>query len=107
MSARKREKIYYQDQSDWTVNDYDFLYFNLNKAILNEQEWLKDIDKNRLAEAAKAIIKSLINYYQKFHLYEKFPNLKDIENQEPLKQSLVISKVSIKSSAFAQMGLIN
>jgi len=107
LSRKKREKIYYQDQSSWTINDYDFLYFNLNKAILNEQEWLKDVDKNLLAESTKAIIKALVHYYKKFDIYEKFPNLRDVEEQRPLEQPLAISKVSIKNAVFAQMGLIN
>ena len=107
MSLKKREKIYYIDQSEWTINDYDFLYFNLNKAISNEQEWLGEIDENRLAEPTKAIIKSLVHYYKKFDIYEKFPNLKPIEEQKPLAIPLAISKISIKSSIFEQMGLIN
>jgi len=107
MNRRYREKIYYQDQSSWTINDYDFLYFNLNKAILTEQDWLGSIDKSRLSETTKAIIKALIHYYKKFDIYEKFPNLEDIERQKPLAHPVVISKVSIKSSIFEQMGLIN
>lgn len=107
MGRRQREKIYYQDQSDWTVNDYDFLYFNLNKAILNEQEWLKDIDRNLLAEPTRAIIKALIHYYKKFDIYKKFPNLQEIEEQPPLAQPVKISKVSIRNVIFAGMGLIN
>ena len=107
LSRRNREKIYYQNQSDWTVNDYDFLYFNLNKAILNEQDWLGEVDKSLLAEPTRAIIKALIHYYNKFDIYEKFPNLQAVEDQQPLEQPLKISKVSIKNSIFAEMGLIN
>ena len=107
MKRKKKEKIYYQDQSSWTINDYDFLYFNLNKAILNEQEWLRDIDKNHLAAPTKAIIKALIHYYKKFDIYEKFPNLNGIEEQKPLIDPLPISKVSIKNPVFEGMGLIN
>jgi len=107
LKSRKREKIYYQDQSEWTINEFDFLYFNLNKAILNEQEWLRDIDKNLLSESTKAIIKALVDYYKKFDIYEKFPNLRGIEKQKPLDDPLEISKVSIKNSVFERMGLIN
>lgn len=107
MSRRQREKFYYQDQSNWTINEYDFLYFNLNKAILTEQDWLSNIDNSRLSETTKAIIKALILYYKKFDLYQKFPNLQGIEEQEPLLQPVFISKVSIKSPIFESMGLIN
>jgi len=107
MSQRHREKIYYQDQANWTVNEYDFLYFNLNKAILTEQDWLGSIDKSRIAETTRAIIKALIHYYKKFDIYKKFPNLKDIEEQEPLAHPVIISKVNINSPIFEQMGLIN
>lgn len=104
---KKREKIYYQDQSSWTINDFDFLYFNLNKAILDEQEWLGSIDRERLSSATKAIIKALILYYKKTELYLKFPNLAEIETQEPLPVPLAISKISIRHTIFEQMGLIN
>ena len=107
MNRAHREKIHYQDQSEWTINDYDFLYFNLNKAILNESDWLKNVDKFRLSDVTKAIIKALVHYYEKFDIYEKFPNLQGIEDQKPLATPLAISKIIIKSAAFEQMGLIN
>jgi len=52
-------------------------------------------------------IKALIHYYKKFDIYEKFPNLKGIEEQKSLDNPLAISKVSIKNSIFERMGLIN
>ena len=107
MTRKKREKIYYQDQSEWTINDYDFLYFNLNKAVLNEHEWLRDIDESLLSAPTKAIIKALVHYYKKFDIYKRFPNLNGIEEQKPLTEPLPISKVSIKNPVFEGMGLIN
>lgn len=55
LSRWKREKIYYQDQSIWTVNDYEFLYFNFNKAIFNWQEVEEQRPLKRLLKISMSI----------------------------------------------------
>ena len=107
MSLKNREKIYYQNQTNWCVKNYNALYFILNKAIIDEQQFLGKIDYNLLANSTKAIIKALVNYYSKYEIYEIFPNLSKIQEQKPLSKMIIIDSNGLKNDKFKEMGLIN
>lgn len=98
----------YQSQFDWDVKKYSTLYFVLNKAVLNEQEYLKLLNPKLMTNATKAMIKAHINHYQKHEIYEKFPNLAEIQHQVPLDSKLVVSgKIKLNTVEFRKMNLID
>ena len=85
MSLKNREKIYYEDQTNRSLRNYNSLYFILilNKAILNEQEFLGKINCNLLANSTKAIIKALVDYYGKYEIYEIFLTYRTYNTKNP------------------------
>jgi len=98
----------YQSQFNWDVSKYSTLYFVLNKAILNEQEYLRLLNPKLMTNTTKAIIKAHINHYQKFEIYEKFPNLLEIANQRPLDSEVILAgKIRLNTAAFREMNLID
>jgi len=101
-------EMLYQSQFNWDVSKYSTLYFVLNKAILNEQEYLRLLNPKLMTNTTKAIIKAHINHYQKFEIYEKFPNLAEIANQRPLDSEVVLAgKIKLNTVAFREMNLID
>ena len=98
----------YQSQFHWDVEKYNALYFVLNKAILNEQEYLKLLNPKLMTNTTKAIIKAHINHYHKQKIYEKFPNLAEIQHQVPLDSEIVVSgSIKLNSVEFKKMNLID
>jgi len=101
-------QMLYQSQFDWDVNKYNALYFVLNKAIYNEQDYLRLLNPKLMTNTTKAIIKAHINHYHKFEIYEKFPNLAEIANQRPLDSEIVLAKeIRLNTVAFREMNLID
>jgi len=101
-------EMLYQSQFNWDVNKYNSLYFVLNKAIYNEQEYLRLLNPKLMTNTTKAIIKAHINHYQKFEIYEKFPNLAEIANQRPLDSEIVLAKeIRLNTASFREMNLID
>jgi len=98
--------LLYQSQITWTQKEFNTLYFVLNKAIYNEQDYLGTLDPNLMTNTTKAIIKSHIDHYARPHLYDKFPNLQTIKYQKPLlTEVILIEKFGSNSLAFSQMNL--
>ena len=98
----------YASQLNWSVKEYSALYFVLNKAVMNEQDFLKLLDPNLMTNTTKAMIKAHINHYEKHHLYTKFPNLKKIQNQRALCFSVVVAdKIKLNTNPFLQMNIID
>jgi len=98
----------YQSQLDWDVNKYNTLYFVLNKAVLDEQEYLKLLNPKLMTNTTKAMIKAHINHYQKHKIYEKFPNLAEIQHQSPLDSELVVAgKFKLNTEEFRKMNIID
>ena len=98
------QKIYYQPQYNWTDKEYSSLFFVLNKAVLEEQEFLGKINLTIVYNSTKAILKGLIEYYGKEDVYEKFPNLQVLKNQQSLFVPVEI-KSGLKISELDNLGI--
>ena len=73
---------------------------------MNEQDYLRILNPKLMTNATKAIIKAHINHYQKFEIYKKFPNLSEIESQQPLSANIIlVEHFGSKSMAFLKMNL--
>lgn len=83
---------YYDDQKNWTSDDFYCLHRYLHKMLLDHKkriEEIKKIDLNRMTVETKTIMYCIISYYQMNHLFE-LDNLHDLLMCQPLKYPLII-----------------
>mgnify|MGYP003372318882 CR=1 FL=1 len=92
------EEIYYMNQDDWCIEDFDYLnsffckIFSYKNKEKNKNR-IKSMNLNKMSDKTKAILKSYL-CQQKIldQIIKEFPNLKDINKVKPLKEKLILSK---------------
>ena len=87
------EKVYYEQQNDWNEEDYYYLHRVLHRVFFyhdKHTEEIKNMDVSMMTDNTKALIYCIIKYYHYDFLFEKYDNLKPLENTIPLSKTLVL-----------------
>ena len=102
--------IYYQDQSDWDMNDYYFLNRSITRMLnyyKKRMAELQSLDLTRMSNITKAILKAnLIARSKACEELIRLENLKGLLEVEPLKTTLILTSNPTRSiEAFEQMNI--
>ena len=87
------EKVYYENQNNWSKDDYYYLHrvlhriFYFNKKHSDE---IKAMDVSKMSEKTMVLINCIIRYYGFDQLFEEYGNINLIRDVKPLKSTLVI-----------------
>ena len=91
-------KPYYLDQKGWSSNDYYSLHRYLHRMITHadrKRAEIESLDTSQMSERTKVLLYCIISYY---HMNELFllSNLKEISEQKPLSEPLVLGEHGLK-----------
>lgn len=100
---------YYDDQSDWTSDDFYCLHRYLHKMLFynkKRMDEIRAIDLNRMSAETKAIMYCIISYYHMDYLFE-LENLRGLSHCQPLKRPLIIDGDTAKEDdVYKKMNII-
>ena len=85
--------LYYQEQSNWSTEDYYYLHRCLHKLIWYYKKNTAEIEKmdvSRMSENTKVLIYCIIKYYNMEFLFDIFENLRSLADTKPLEKTLVL-----------------
>ena len=100
---------YYENQENWSSNEFYCLHRYLHKMIFYYEKRLdeiKNIDVNKLTEETKVIIFCITNYYNYNFLFD-LNNLNSLKKCKPLKTPLIIDgDTSKEEDIYKKMNII-
>ena len=89
---KKTDKIYYEEQTNWEIKNYNYLHRYLHRMIYYHNKYRDEIEKinlNKTSPETKVLIYCIIKYYHFEFLFEN-ENLKELSNVQPLTRPLII-----------------
>lgn len=105
------DKIYYEDQTSWSADDFYALWRYLNRLFLNNRdrrtEEIGGLDLSRMSEDTRYLMKHLLILQGRFELVlTRFPNLRDLEEVKELSHPLYLSdKPMLAHPYFTEVGI--
>ena len=100
---------YYEDQSEWTADEFYYLHRYIHKMFFYHNKRMAEIesiDINKLTERTKVLMYCVIRYYQLDFLFEK-NNLLPLKECVPLKEPLLLDGGTAKENdVYKEMGII-
>ena len=104
------DAIYYENQADWTKEEYCYLHRYLHRMFYYYQKHEKDIanlDTERMSDRTKALIYCIIQYYHMDFLFTQFSNLQSLKNMKPLEEELVLDdSTKTEDDIYRQMNVV-
>lgn len=96
-AARFDDRIYYEDQSSWTSDDYYALFRYLNRMLLNSRGAktgeIAALDLSRTTLETRYLIKHMLLLTKRYErMLEEFPNLKPLDDVGELGHELVLDE---------------
>lgn len=86
-------KVYYESQDNWGINEYYYLHRVLHRMFYYYDKYADEIsslDVSKMSVNTQVLIYCIIKYYKNDFLFDRFSNIKMIENAEPLNDKLVL-----------------
>lgn len=88
-----QRRIYYQDQTDWTKNEYYYLHRYLHRRLFHYKKYAEEIsslDLSKMSKETKVLMYCIIKYYNYDFLIEQHENLSELADTKPLEDKLIL-----------------
>ena len=106
---KKTDKIYYEEQTNWDIKNYNYLHRYLHRMIYYHNKYRDEIEKinlNKISPETKVLIYCIIKYYHFEFLFEN-ENLKELSNVQPLTRPLIIDDNPLnEDNIYKEMNII-
>ncbi len=104
-----KTKPYYLDQTGWSNNDFYSLHRYLHRLITHadsKKDEIESLDTSQMSEKTKVLLYCIIRYYHLDGMFE-LSNLKNLSEQRPLEQPLILSEHGLKEeNVYYKMNVI-
>ena len=84
------DKVYYQNQTSWGMDDFYYLHRYLNKLVYNSairKDEIEELQLNRMSDITKVLLYVVIRFQAKMYLLS-LPNLDELKETKPLPAKL-------------------
>ena len=91
--------IYYENQEDWTKEQFCFLHRYLHRLLYYYNKHEDEISKmnlNRMSEATRVLIYCIIRYYHYDFLFSEYKNLSGLKDTKPLSTKLILDDSTLQ-----------